>query len=238
MKRLGTGVPGFDRLLKGGIPENSSTLYLGPPGSGKTSFGLAFIREGLRNGEHCMVISLEGTEEELLKCANSFGWDLSPYLAKQLIVPKVDASRLERTIECLRGELPAMLKRFSIKRALVDPLSIFELMFEERSKARSEVFELTNLIKRMGATAAYTAEANPINPCQTRDGVIEYCTDGLALLGYYQLGASVHYAVRVVKLRGSDHLRDPYEYVFTSRGPKVLNKKIVYSPFRGQKPDG
>jgi circadian clock protein KaiC len=37
IKRLATGVPGFDEILGGGLPEFSFNLIAGPPGSGKTT---------------------------------------------------------------------------------------------------------------------------------------------------------------------------------------------------------
>ena len=37
IKRLGTGVPGLDEVLGGGLPEFSLNLIVGPPGSGKTT---------------------------------------------------------------------------------------------------------------------------------------------------------------------------------------------------------
>ncbi|MDL2358222.1 MAG: ATPase domain-containing protein, partial [Pseudomonadota bacterium] len=35
--RLVTGVPGFDELMGGGVPEFSFNLIAGTPGSGKTT---------------------------------------------------------------------------------------------------------------------------------------------------------------------------------------------------------
>ncbi|KAF2406738.1 circadian clock protein kinase KaiC [Pseudomonas antarctica] len=37
IKRLSTGVPGFNEVLGGGLPEFSFNLIAGPPGSGKTT---------------------------------------------------------------------------------------------------------------------------------------------------------------------------------------------------------
>src|ERR1700680_185300 len=37
INRLPTGVPGFDEILGGGLPEFSFNLIAGPPGSGKTT---------------------------------------------------------------------------------------------------------------------------------------------------------------------------------------------------------
>jgi circadian clock protein KaiC len=44
--RLGTGVPGLDELMGGGIPAGDSVLVTGPTGSGKTILATQFIAEG------------------------------------------------------------------------------------------------------------------------------------------------------------------------------------------------
>src|SRR5262245_34860075 len=35
-QRISTGTPGLDEVLMGGIPANTITVLMGPPGSGKT----------------------------------------------------------------------------------------------------------------------------------------------------------------------------------------------------------
>src|SRR5690606_8668831 len=42
-ERLSAGCSGIDALLHGGLPAASVTLLAGPPGSGKTTFGLHFL---------------------------------------------------------------------------------------------------------------------------------------------------------------------------------------------------
>ena len=39
-ERVKTGIPGLDELLDGGFTRGSCVLLCGPPGSGKTTFGL------------------------------------------------------------------------------------------------------------------------------------------------------------------------------------------------------
>ena len=49
--RVGTGIPGLDRMLGGGLVAGRPYLITGGSGSGKTLLGLTFLLEGLRQGE-------------------------------------------------------------------------------------------------------------------------------------------------------------------------------------------
>lgn len=51
------GVPGLD-LVGGGILQGSSLLVLGAPGSGKTTFGIQFLLEGMNQGQRGLYIFL------------------------------------------------------------------------------------------------------------------------------------------------------------------------------------
>jgi KaiC/GvpD/RAD55 family RecA-like ATPase len=63
-RRLGLGNSGLDGLIEGGLPEGTSTLLYGPPGSWKHIFCLQFIVEGLQSGDNgIMVISNESVDE-------------------------------------------------------------------------------------------------------------------------------------------------------------------------------
>ena len=75
--KVATGIVGLDYLLRGGVPANRIHLVEGHPGSGKTTFGLQFLLEGVQNGESCMYITLSETADELRANAASHGWDLS-----------------------------------------------------------------------------------------------------------------------------------------------------------------
>ena len=45
-QKLGTGVPGLDDILGGGLPPNCMYLIEGNPGVGKTTLALQFLMEG------------------------------------------------------------------------------------------------------------------------------------------------------------------------------------------------
>ena len=63
-------------MLGGGLPSNRLYVVEGNPGSGKTTFALQFLREGVRLGQRSLYITLSETRNELSDVAVSHGWTL------------------------------------------------------------------------------------------------------------------------------------------------------------------
>ena len=82
---LSTGVKGLDFVLGGGLTPNRLYLVEGVPGAGKTTFALQFLREGAKNGESVLYVTLSETEEELRSVAESHGWDLEGVQVREVI---------------------------------------------------------------------------------------------------------------------------------------------------------
>jgi circadian clock protein KaiC len=81
---LSTGVAGLDEILGGGLPGPRVYLVQGAPGTGKTTFGLQFLRAGLRRGEPVLYVSLSQSRAELAQIAASHGWPLDGLMVEEL----------------------------------------------------------------------------------------------------------------------------------------------------------
>ena len=80
IKRVHTGVPGLDESLEGGIPKGFAVIVTGPPGTGKTTFCMQFLIEGVRNNEKCIFFSFEEPMEQLVQYFMQFGWNIGKYI--------------------------------------------------------------------------------------------------------------------------------------------------------------
>lgn len=66
--RVPTGIGPIDGLVEGGLPEGSTVMVIGQPGTGKTSACRDFICDGLARGEPCVYISTSASPEEIFSC--------------------------------------------------------------------------------------------------------------------------------------------------------------------------
>ncbi len=222
--RVKTGIAGLDEMLQGGLPENHIVVVMGSFGTGKTTLGLQFLVEGLRQAEPCIFISLEEDKESILKNALTFGWDLTPALeAKKLGVFKLEPSDAKTTITRIRSELPKFVKSFGAKRVVLDSVSLLNMMFEDDNERRSNLFNLCQLLRSTGATTILTAEVKDENPRSSRDGLAEYTADGVLLLQSDESkeGGEVQLTIRIMKMRRTAHSRRVKPYSITDKGMVV-----------------
>lgn len=90
-----TGVPGLDKILRGGFPARRLFLVQGQPGSGKTTLALQFLLEGVRQGERCLYVTLSESEEEIQDVARSHGWSLEGIVIYDLSLVEHQLSEAE-----------------------------------------------------------------------------------------------------------------------------------------------
>lgn len=77
IKRCPTGIQGFDDFLEGGFPRNRTILVSGACGTGKTTFGVQFLYNGVvEYDEPGILISLEQDPRELKQDMLMYGFDL------------------------------------------------------------------------------------------------------------------------------------------------------------------
>ncbi len=77
IERVGTGIPGLDRMLGGGLLAGRPYLISGGSGSGKTLLALSFLLEGIRNGEEVLLVAADEPPTEIVENVRAFGWDVS-----------------------------------------------------------------------------------------------------------------------------------------------------------------
>lgn len=71
-----TGVSVLDDMLNGGLPDNRAVLFIGGPGTGKSTLAMQFLQEGLERDERCLFISTEQTPGELRDSFAPYNFDL------------------------------------------------------------------------------------------------------------------------------------------------------------------
>ncbi len=98
IKRIHTGIEGFDEITEGGIPESTVTLFAGKSGTMKSSLAFNVLyNEVLHKNSNGMYISLEQSSTSLLNHMIALGFDLS----KVNLVILSDIGKLDEAIKTM-----------------------------------------------------------------------------------------------------------------------------------------
>jgi KaiC domain protein len=224
IEKVKTGLDGLDEMLFGGIPRGSTVVVMGSFGTGKTTFGLQFLNQGLAEGEKGIYISLEEDRESILADAEAHGWDLRTKLnEKQLEIVKLEPNDAKVTIQRIKSELPDFIKKFGASRIVIDSVSLLNLLFDTDHDRRTNLFNLSQMVKKTGATLIMTAEVKDDNPFASRDGLIEYVADGVISLRYLEMQSrnELMLSLRIIKMRRTEHSRKITPYSITNNGLEV-----------------
>src|SRR3989344_1558598 len=227
-ERCPSGIPGFDDLCQGGFVRNSVNALLGGPGSGKTIFLMQFLYNGVaKHRENGLYISFEPDVLELFKDAMAFGWDMQK-LDSQNMVKFLRVSPLT-DVDDLKKELTKVVSKFDIKRVCIDPISLFAASEKDESKVRIMIFDLASLLKRLNVTVLIAdetamggAEEVGIAASDVKSQYVKFLVDGLIDLHSSGLGGLSDRAVRIAKMRRTNHVRGPIPMEITQQGINII----------------
>jgi KaiC/GvpD/RAD55 family RecA-like ATPase len=116
--RCKTGIKGFDELIQGGLPKGRVVVVCGPPGSGKTLFGIQFLVSGADMGEKGVFVSLNNTSKFILEDMSGFSFGLEKHVQAGKIFfidffPKIKYEYIDRfgsrPVEDLQPPTPGAL---------------------------------------------------------------------------------------------------------------------------------
>jgi circadian clock protein KaiC len=220
--RLSTGIDGLDDILDGGVLETHNTLLRGPPGAGKTIFGLHFLSEGIEAGETSLYLNLgepsayvRGTAEEFdLHPEEIHFVSLSP-TAEQF--SEEEAYTLFEASEVEQPEFIATLtdsiEEFEPDRVLLDPITEFRFLTTDDRQFRKQILGFLDYLKTKDVTVLLTSQASDTIP----DDDLQFLTDTVVNL---ELNADDR-SVTVSKFRGSSYRSGSHSYEIDDSGVMV-----------------
>ncbi len=219
IKKVRTGVPGFDELFEEGIPEGTSVLVEGGPGSGKTIFCLQVAHNTCKQGKRVLYMSFEEPERRLIQHMKDFGWDAEEHIKKGLLyIKRFSALDIARSVEALLSEAKHELMieiqpilfppNFKPDVVCIDSLTSIASAFSgEESRFRVYMEQLFFYLEKMNITSLLIREvSNPGHLGQTyveRGEAVSFLSDGIIIIYnvVYSSGKRGS-AIEVLKMRG------------------------------------
>ena len=224
IKRVKTGIQGFDELVEGGIPEGFIVVATGTPGTGKTTFSMQFLLEGMKNNQKCIFFSFEEKADQVIKQSIRYGWDIGQYMEKGYL--EVFGFTMLSTEEIIE-----IIDTFKPKRIVFDSLNIFSDITDIRKS--SEFRNIVKVIKEKKITClAITEKKHGIEVKEYDD--FDFMADGIIYFDKkltHELDMQKAYFIEVQKMRITKINEIPHQFIFSDKGIEIRTLPSFASAF-------
>ncbi|MBM3584363.1 MAG: circadian clock protein KaiC [Alphaproteobacteria bacterium] len=163
--KLGTGIPGFDALARGGLPRAGLALVLGDRGSGRTTFGLQVLGTALADSGGGVFVAFDETPAVLEAAALELGLDVAAWRGEGRFAfvdgvpdPSQDVVFAgDFDLGALLARIEAAVAQTHAERVVIDSLDGLLAQVPHATVIGSELRRLAAALGAMGVTTVVTA---------------------------------------------------------------------------------
>jgi circadian clock protein KaiC len=215
-----SGIEALDGLLGSGLAAGSSTLLIGPAGTGKSLLVLQYIAAAVGRGEKAALFVFDEELGLLIARAKALDIDLvAMQTEERLILEQMDAAELSP------GEFSHRV-RMSVDRqncriVAIDSLNGYQAAMPEEQFLTLHLHELLQYLNRRGAATFLTVAQHGMVGDMRQSVDVTYLADSVIMLRYFEAFGRVRRAISVVKKRTGAHEDTIRELRISERGLTV-----------------
>jgi circadian clock protein KaiC len=215
-----SGVGQLDQLLGGGVDKGTSTLVLGPAGTGKSLFVLQYGAAAMRRGEKIAIFMFDEEPGVTFRRAKGMGIDLKAYQTEgTLIIDQIDAAELSP------GEFShrvrACVDDHGVGMVVIDSLNGYQAAMPQEHALLLHMHELLQYLNRRGVSTFLTVAQHGLVGDMKSPVDVTYLADTVVLMRYFEAQGRVRRAVSAIKKRTGAHEDTIREFQITSQGIQV-----------------
>jgi circadian clock protein KaiC len=200
-----SGIEGIDALLGGGIDRGTSTLIIGPAGSGKSSAATHYAVAAARRGDNAAIFIFDESQSTLYSRSTAMGMDVARYAAEgKISVQQIDPAEIPpgEFIHLVREQV----EQRHIRVLVIDSLNGYLNAMPEEHFLQIQMHELLTYLGQQGvATILVVAQHGLMGSGMQTPVDVSYLADCVILFRFYELAGEIRKAVSVVKKRSGAH---------------------------------
>jgi circadian clock protein KaiC len=217
-QRIASGVSALDDLLGGGPDRGTSTLLMGPAGSGKSTIAVQYATAAAARGDHAVIFAFDESITTLKARASALGIELVEGIQSgQIQIHQVDPAELSpgEFVQLVRNAVEKDHARVLI----IDSLNGYMHAMPEERFLTAQLHELLTYLGRQGVTTLMVVAQHGMMGSTMHSPVdTSYLADSVVLLRYYEYAGQVRKAISVLKKRSGPHEDTIRELRFGPRG--------------------
>jgi circadian clock protein KaiC len=225
--RVPSDLPALDELLGGGLEKGTSTLFVGAPGTGKSSVAVQFAIAAARRHECAAMFIFDESINTLRTRCEGMGMDLGFHIdSGHIRVRQIDPAELSPG-EFVH-EIRLAVEEHHATVVVIDSLNGYLNAMPDERFLIVQLHELLTYLGQNGVATMLVGAQHGLIGMQMQTPVdASYLADAVVLLRYYEFDGEVRQAISVLKKRGGAHERTIRALSLTSKGV------VVGEPLRG-----
>jgi circadian clock protein KaiC len=238
--KVKTGIPGLDSIISGGMKMGRTVTVSGPPGSGKTTFGLQYLYSGAKDfDESGVYLTMSQNIDDIKNDCKSFGWDFDDLITKEKILMvdarpfKIEDELIRKDESLYRGEqLPfehltklilSSIKRINAKRVVIDSFTILAMQYNDQFYMRHGLQGMVQALENFGVTSLILSEYSE----KDKIPLEWFVTSGIIQLRHTQKEDTMERTIHVTKMRGVKHSEQIHLIELDSDGLHLLHPRLM-----------
>jgi circadian clock protein KaiC len=210
-KPISTGIRTFDALVGGGIDSGSSTLIIGPAGTGKSLIAITFAIAAIGRGEKAALFIFDEELGLLFGRMRGLGIDLERHCEQgNLRIEQIDAAELSPGEFAYR--VRAEVDQHAIKTVVIDSLNGYQAAMPDEDSLVLHMHELLQYLNRQGAATFLTMAQHGFLGPMSAPVDVTYLADTVLSLRYFEAQGEVRRAIACIKKRTGRHETSIREY--------------------------
>ena len=217
---LSTGIAELDGLVGGGFDSGSSTLVIGPAGTGKSLLVFQFVSAAVKRGEEVAIFAFDEELGLLLSRTKAIGIDLEAMRdSGKLQIRQVDAAEISPGE--FAHDVRNAVEKYNIRTIVIDSLNGYQNAMPQEQYLFLHMHELLQYLNRVGAATFLTVAQHGMMGDMRSPVDVTYLADTVVLLRYFEAFGKVHRAISVLKKRTGFHENTIREFTIGRNGISV-----------------
>jgi circadian clock protein KaiC len=211
---VSSGIDELDRMLGGGLDRGTTTLMLGPAGTGKSTLAIQFAVQMAERNERGMVFTFDESLGIMFGRAKVLGIDLEKHVQSGVVIAQqVDPAELSP------GEFAVRVRQgveAGAKVVVIDSLNGYLNAMPGEKYLNNQLHELSSYLNQQGVVTILVLAQHGLIAFAESPIDLSYLTDTVVHLRYFEAAGEVKQALATVKKRSGRHERTIREFKLES----------------------